>query len=52
MNTIKTFARSLYRQYRFVLLAFLVITLLLSFPGLLSASYRSARKYSPGGRCR
>ena len=37
MNAIKTHARSFYRQYRFVLLAFLVMTLLLSFPGLLSA---------------
>ena len=37
MVTIKKFAHSFFRQYRFLLLLLLVIILLLSFPGLLSA---------------
>jgi hypothetical protein len=37
MNAIEKYARSIYRQYRFLLLLFLVIALQLSFPGLLSA---------------
>jgi hypothetical protein len=37
MTTIKKIVLSFYRQYRFLLLVFLVIALQLSFPGLLSA---------------
>ncbi len=36
MTTIKKFARSFYRQYKFLIMLLLVIALQLSFPGLLS----------------
>ena len=52
MNAIKKYLHSFYRQYRFLLLLFLVIALQLSFPGLFSAVTHQPESIVFRGCCR